>query len=89
VSWTGIVVAKGELLKLINAALRCSPWKQHVEDVMQVAYSSGPTRVHVTKWRGIQPRFPTLVNAMVVSDFDAVQLLDPQENRSDQRFGEP
>jgi hypothetical protein len=90
-SWNGIVVTKRELLKLINAALRRSPWKQHVtEDVMQVAYPSGPTRVHVTKWRGLQPRFPTLVNAMVVSDFDAVQLLDdPRENRSDQRFGEP
>jgi hypothetical protein len=84
-SWNGIVGTKTELLKLINAALWRSPWKQHVaEDVIQVAYSPGPARIHVTK-----PRFPDLVNAVVVSEFDAVQLQDCREERSDQRFGEP
>jgi hypothetical protein len=81
-SWNGIVGTKTELLKLINAALWRSPWKQHVaEDVIQVAYSPGPARIHVTK-----PRFPDLVNAVVVSEFDAVQLQDCREERSDQRF---
>ena len=75
--YTGMPVSYAELLSMVNAALKKSPWDQYAaRKIIQISYPFGSPRVMVAEWEGETPRYPDLVHALVVSAFDDVELKD-------------